>query len=294
MDSRNIYGVILALLITQFVSAQGIVKTGVYTWADSANFNSGVKLASGAHNGYVLTSDSFGHVSWQPSSGSGSGWSLTGNAGTTAAANFIGPTDGADFRIQADSNEILLKNKGGVYQINAMTDTYAFQDAEGNHTPLSIDALLQNTIIAGSFTYDNPTKGAGKVLTSDAIGNSSWASKNLTQNTPTPINSTATATTSQILSGYITSTSGAATVITLPTATALGTALGATQGTIFDLTIDNSNGSNNVTIQVNTGIQAITPAITGGANLVVSTANLIGQFRITFITSTNAIIARVE
>lgn len=64
------------------------------------------------------------------------------------------------------------------------------------------------------------------------------------------INSTATATAAQVATGYITSTSGAATTITLPTGTLLGTALGAVQGTIFDLYIDNTAGSNTVTIAV--------------------------------------------
>ena len=66
------------------------------------------------------------------------------------------------------------------------------------------------------------------------------------------INATATATAAQVADGYITSTSAAATTITLPTGTALGTALGATQGTSFDLYIDNTAGASTVTVAVNT------------------------------------------
>ena len=66
------------------------------------------------------------------------------------------------------------------------------------------------------------------------------------------INATATATPAQVASGYITSTSASATTITLPTGTDLGNAIGATQGTVLDLYIDNTAGSNTVTIAVNT------------------------------------------
>ena len=64
------------------------------------------------------------------------------------------------------------------------------------------------------------------------------------------INATATATAAEIATGYITSTSAAATTITLPTGTLLGAALGATQGTVFDLYIDNTGGANIVTVAV--------------------------------------------
>lgn len=68
--------------------------------------------------------------------------------------------------------------------------------------------------------------------------------------TKAAINSTGTATGAQIATGYITSTSGAATTITLPTGTLLGIALGATQGTTFDFYVDNTAGANTVTIAV--------------------------------------------
>jgi hypothetical protein len=66
------------------------------------------------------------------------------------------------------------------------------------------------------------------------------------------INVSATATPAQVASGYITSTSAAGTTITLPTGTDLGTAIGATKGTVLDLYIDNTAGASTVTIAVNT------------------------------------------
>lgn len=64
------------------------------------------------------------------------------------------------------------------------------------------------------------------------------------------INSTATATAAQVATGYITSTSASATTITLPTGTLLGTLLGASQGTTFELYVDNTAGASTVTMAV--------------------------------------------
>ena len=64
------------------------------------------------------------------------------------------------------------------------------------------------------------------------------------------INATATVTAAQAATGYITSTSAAATTLTLPTGTLLGAALGAVQGTVFDLYIDNTAGASTVTVAV--------------------------------------------
>jgi hypothetical protein len=64
------------------------------------------------------------------------------------------------------------------------------------------------------------------------------------------VNASATATAAEVATGYITSTSAAATTITLPTGTLLGAALGAVQGTVFDLYIDNTAGASAVTIAV--------------------------------------------
>lgn len=79
------------------------------------------------------------------------------------------------------------------------------------------------------------------------------------------INSTGTATAAQVATGYITSTSGAATVITLPTGTLLGGVLGATAGTTFDLIVDNTAGANTVTIAVAVNGVLSDAAVTAGA-----------------------------
>ena len=91
----------------------------------------------------------------------------------------------------------------------------------------------------------------------------------ITDHTPgaaNAINATATATAAQVATGYITSTSAAATTITLPTGTLLGAALGATKGTVLDLFIDNTAGASTVTVAVATnGILSTAAADTAGS-----------------------------
>jgi hypothetical protein len=112
------------------------------------------------------------------------------------------------------------------------------------------------------------------------------------------INATATATAAQVATGYITSTSAAATTITLPTGTLLGAALGATQGTVLDLYIDNTAGANTVTIAVATnGILSAAAAAgsAAGAGLLTVPSGVtgVGCFRIMFSSATAYVFSRI-
>ena len=112
------------------------------------------------------------------------------------------------------------------------------------------------------------------------------------------INATATATAAQVATGYITSTSAAATTITLPTGTLLGAALGATQGTVLDLYVDNTAGANTVTIAVATnGILSAAAAAgsAAGAGLLTVPSGVtgVGCFRIMFSSATAYVFSRI-
>lgn len=110
------------------------------------------------------------------------------------------------------------------------------------------------------------------------------------------INATATATAAQVATGYITSTSAAATTITLPTGTLLGAALNAKQGTVFELFVDNSAGASAVTMAVATnGIKsdaANTTAASFGQLTVAAGATGIGCFTIMFSSPTAYVFTR--
>jgi len=110
------------------------------------------------------------------------------------------------------------------------------------------------------------------------------------------INATATATAAQVADGYITSTSAAATTITLPTGTLLGAALGASQGTSFDLYVDNTAGASTVTIAVATnGIlstAAVDTAASFGDLTIASGATGLARFTIMFSSATAYVFTR--
>lgn len=110
------------------------------------------------------------------------------------------------------------------------------------------------------------------------------------------INATATATAAQVATGYITSTSAAATTITLPTGTLLGGFLGATRGTSFDLYIDNTAGASTVTIAVAVnGILSTAAADTAGSFgdlTVASGVTGIGRYTIMFSSPTAYVFTR--
>ena len=118
------------------------------------------------------------------------------------------------------------------------------------------------------------------------------------QNHPTTaaINATAVATAAQVATGYITSTSAAATAITLPTGTLLGAAIGAAKGTVMDLFIDNTGGASTVTIVVATnGILSSAAADTPGSfgDLTIAAgATGLACFRIMFSSATAYVFTR--
>ena len=106
---------------------------------------------------------------------------------------------------------------------------------------------MASTTFSGPVTSTNGFIGA---LTGNVTGNIA-GSGSITHATTSAINATATATAAQVATGYITSTSAA---------------VGAVQGTVFDLYIDNTAGANTVTIAVAVnGILSTAAADTAGS-----------------------------
>lgn len=116
--------------------------------------------------------------------------------------------------------------------------------------------------------------------------------------TPAAINATATATSQQVASGCITSTSAAATTITLPTGTLLGAELGASQGSSFYLFIDNTAGASTVTVAVavNGILSAAAAANATSQGLLTVPSGVTGQagFRLMFSSPTAYTLTRVS
>lgn len=141
---------------------------------------------------------------------------------------------------------------------------------------------MASTTFSGPVTSENGFIGA---LTGNIAGTGKT-----THATTSAINATATATAAEVATGYITSTSAAATTITLPTGTLLGAELGATQGTVFDLYIDNTAGASTVTIAVATNgvlsTAAVDTAGSFGDLTVASGATGLARFTLMFSSAT--------
>ncbi len=173
---------------------------------------------------------------------------------------------------------------------------------------------MANTTFSGPVRSQNgfqsiTTNSTTGAVTVDATFGATTSVTNLTttnlvftdQNHPTTaaINATATATAAQVATGYITSTSAAATTITLPTGTDLGTAIGATRGTVLDLYVDNTGGASTVTIAVATNgvlstaaVDAAAAAGSFGDLTIASGATGIGRFTIMFSSATAYVFTR--
>lgn len=145
--------------------------------------------------------------------------------------------------------------------------------------------IIGGTVDATPIGATTPSTVAATAVTATSVAPASAAYLPITNSvdthvSPAAINATATATAAQVATGYITSTSAAATTITLPTGTLLGAALGAAQGTIHNLYIDNTAGASTVTIAVavNGILSAAAAAGAGaGAGLLTVPSGVTGQ-----------------
>jgi len=87
----------------------------IQSGSQTSNYTLTLPSALPASNGYVLSSTTAGVMSWiSPPS---SGWSLTGNSGTTAGTNFIGTTDATDLVFKTNSVEYGRFISGGGFKI---------------------------------------------------------------------------------------------------------------------------------------------------------------------------------
>jgi hypothetical protein len=163
-------------------------NVGIGTNAPSTNLHvvGSIRMVDGNQaNGRVLTSDANGVASWQ-AAGAGSGWTLTGNAGTNATTNFIGTTDLVRFNFRVNNQNAgridLLNTDGGTESVslglsalNAIT-TGQRNIAIGNKALEALTASPDNVAIGRSALL-----GLG---TTNTIGsNTAIGSQTLVQNT---------------------------------------------------------------------------------------------------------------
>ncbi|MGV8946330.1 MAG: beta strand repeat-containing protein [Lutibacter sp.] len=117
-------------------------------------------------SGYVLSSTTAGVLTWA-AAGGGSGWSLTGNAGTVDGTNFIGTTDNIPFNIRVNNQ------KAG--RIDPSLDNTFFGLAAGisttgfSNTATGLMALISNT------TGNRNTASGREALLNNTTGSNNTA-----------------------------------------------------------------------------------------------------------------------
>jgi len=189
------------------------------------------------------------------------------------------------------------KNIGGG-PLGNISDGILPQDAATVAQISVVQANLDATNAANATAFSTSALTTDSITEKTALANITVNSAIIMKHATAAINVTATATAAQVKTGYITSTSAAAVTITLPTGTLLGAALGAVQGTIHDLFIDNTAGANTVTIAVavNGIISAAATAGAGaGAGLLTVPSGVTGQacFRLMFSSATAYTFSRI-
>lgn len=131
-------------------------------------------------------------------------WSLTGNAGTNPATNFVGTTDNVDFSIARQGFPVITSSKAtspsgnrwNIYMQDSLGNKF-FQGGQGLNLATQIqlgdiDGAYRGTrfdlsdaqrvisfdadsvVVGASLKIEDGTQGPGKVLTSDANGLASW------------------------------------------------------------------------------------------------------------------------
>ena len=105
----------------------------------------------------VLTTDGSGGLSWASPAGA-SGWSLTGNSGTTPGTNFIGTTDANDFVVKTNGQEqirVLSTGKTGIGISPTALLHLGAGTATANTAPLKFSAGTNMTTPEnGAVEYD--------------------------------------------------------------------------------------------------------------------------------------------
>ncbi len=199
--------------------------------------------------------------------------------------------------IASSDNTLNFDVNGNRLILDEDSDTY-FTAPTDDVVDVYVAGAKDFVISANTLTAQSGSTIATNTITeTTAAANVTIAKAVIYKNTGAAINVTATATAAEVKGGLITSTSAAAVTITLPTGTLLGAALGAVQGTMFDLVVDNTAGANTVTLSP--GVNCISSQwnvyqdVGGAPHDVVSGVTGVGVFRFIFSSATACVYTRI-
>jgi trimeric autotransporter adhesin len=157
-------------------TAPNNVVPGYYYWTGSAWV---MMLAPGVGtSGQVLTSNGGGAPSWTTIS-TNSGWSLTGNSGTTVGTNFIGTTDAQPLEFKVNGQ------KSGYidYSSSLANTSLGYQALSNNTTGLNNTALGYQALQDNTTRANNSAFGAYALQGNTGVANSAFGSLALYSNT---------------------------------------------------------------------------------------------------------------
>ncbi len=227
-----------------------------------------------------------------------SGASTGAATGTVTIRSGIPATSGASGVLAIATGSVTTANSGALSIFTGVSVTGnsgAFTlgtgaTTTGNSSGVTISTGNAGTGNSGDITLSPGTASAvvGKIIMSNAV---------VEKHKTAAVNSTATLTAKQVATGYITSTSAAAVTMTLPTGTDLGSELGAAQGTVHRLYIDNTAGSNTITlaVSVNGILSQLAAAVGASAGLLttVSGATGVSCYELVFSSATAFVFTRI-
>jgi len=121
-------------------------------------------FTSAGTEGQVLESNGTAVPTWVTLSSVGSGWALTGNAGTTAGSNFIGTTDSKDFVTKTNNVERMRVLAAGDVGIGTSTPAQELEVA-GTGNTVRIDGLT-----SGGVYNSNASSSSNLVYVNKATG----------------------------------------------------------------------------------------------------------------------------
>jgi len=158
---------------TTFTNAYAIYANGSVKVTSNLSVAGQIQYTYGTPvSGYVLTSDASGNATW--SAPAGSGWSLTGNSGTTAGTNFIGTTDNVDlqFKVNGTFSGCISKSQNSLYfgyntgYVQNSNNVFIGNNIAPSFTSVSNQ---RNTFIGNGIGYINNVSGSENT----AIGHNS-------------------------------------------------------------------------------------------------------------------------
>ncbi|HEX2899616.1 MAG TPA: T9SS type A sorting domain-containing protein, partial [Bacteroidia bacterium] len=140
--------------------------------------------------GKVLTSDALGNATWQTLPSGGGAWSLTGNAGTSSATNFIGTTDNVSLNFRVNNQNagriesyntqntcIGYKSGNVVVGVGARMVAIGFEALKSNIFGIENTATGYQALCANTDGFANTANGFSALkanttgFTNTAIGN---------------------------------------------------------------------------------------------------------------------------